>query len=348
MDLNTIISQARELQCSDIHLAAGTAVCVRQFGKLFVLNDDIPSLEETENLIYTLLTPSEVEYVKAGHDLDVAVSDDLGRIRMNVYHQRNNVAACIRLFDNRIPSFNELGLPDIIESLTQTHSGLVLVTGPTGSGKSTTLASMVDYINHTQPKHIITVEDPIEYIYKFDMAMIHQRQIGKDVPDYSTALRSALREDPDIIMVGEMRDYETINAAITAAETGHLVVSTLHTRSAAQTVERVISACPSDMQDSMRMRFSQVLEAVITQDLVPEANGGGRAIATEVLLNTPAISNLIHEDKIPMIHSTLQSNSQSGMHTMNMSLLELVHQGIITRAMAIEHSNDPEEFKKMM
>lgn len=348
MILNDIIAQAREIKCSDIHLAAGTAICVRQFGKLFVLSDDKPSLEETENFIYGLLSPEEVEYVKAGNDLDIAVADDQGRIRMNVYHQRNNVAACIRLFDNHIPSFNDLGLPDVVESLTNKHSGLILVTGPTGSGKSTTLASMVEYINQTQQKHVITIEDPIEYVYKYNQAMIHQRQIGKDVKDFATALRSALREDPDIIMVGEMRDFETINAAITAAETGHLVISTLHTRSAAQTVERVISACPSEMQESMRVRFSQVLEAVITQDLVPEIGGAGRAIATEVLLATPAIANLIHEDKITMINGVLQSNTASGMHTMNQSLIELVRNGIVSRSTAFEHSNDPESMKKMI
>ena len=254
MELKELIKYARDNKCSDLHITAGEAVAVRKYGELELL-DITPSIEETEEMIFSILGDEDIQNVQAGKDIDVASTDESGgRLRINIYHQRRNLAASIRLLDSVIPSFEELGHSGkLFSKLVEKRSGLILVTGPTGSGKSTTLAAMIDYINNNMSRHIITVEDPIEYVYGFKKSMIHQRQVGRDVPDFATALRSALREDPDVILVGEMRDYETINAAITAAETGHLVLSTLHTRSAAQTVERIISACPVEAQSALTM-----------------------------------------------------------------------------------------------
>lgn len=349
MELNEILSFARKEKCSDVHLTAGTAVAVRRYGVLRML-DIKPTLQETEDMILSTLSEEDIEFVKAGNDLDIATTDgDGGRIRINVYHQRNNLAASIRLLDAYIPTFEELGMNErLMQELSTKRSGLILITGPTGSGKSTTLASMVDYINKTQAKHVMTIEDPIEYVYKYDKAMIHQRQVGKDVPDFATALRSSLREDPDIILVGEMRDYETINSAIIAAETGHLVLSTLHTKSAAQTVERIVSACPIEAQSALISQLSSVLCGVITQELVPLEDGSGRVAATEVMINNTAVSNLIRENKTNQINTVLQSNMSSGMHTMNYALATLVKERKISRDAALKHSPNTAELIRMI
>lgn len=346
MQLSELIKEARENNCSDLHITAGTAVAVRRYGVLHML-DEVPTLEESERMIFSMLTEEEIKKVKKGMDLDVAYADENGaRVRGNIYHQRNNVAASIRLVKPNIPSFEDLGLPSVVRDLASKRDGLVLITGPTGSGKSTTLASMINYINETQAKHVMTIEDPIEYVYRYGKCMIHQRQVGKDVPDFATALRSCLREDPDIIMVGEMRDFETINAAITAAETGHLVLSTLHTKSAAQTVERIISACPIEAQPTVLTQLSSVLLGVVTQELVPLISGEGRVAATEVMLNNTAVSNLIKERKINQIQTVLQSNLQFGMHTMNHSLSQLIRSMRISREEARLHTYAPADLDK--
>ena len=278
MELKELIKYARDNRCSDLHITAGEAVAVRKYGELELL-DITPSIEETEEMIFSILGDEDIQNVQAGKDIDVASTDESGgRLRINIYHQRRNLAASIRLLDSVISRLSAL-LPR-----ARFPSRLILVTGPTGSGKSTTLAAMIDYINNNMSRHIITVEDPIEYVYGFKKSMIHQRQVGRDVPDFATALRSALREDPDVILVGEMRDYETINAAITAAETGHLVLSTLHTRSATQTVERIISACPIEAQSALIIQLASVLTGVVTQTLVPRAEQEGRIAATEIML----------------------------------------------------------------
>lgn len=346
MDLNVLIDEARKQKCSDLHITAGTAVAVRRYGVLYML-DEKPTLEESEQMIYSMLNDDEIQKVNQGYDLDVAATDSDGnRVRGNIYHQRNNLAASIRLIEPVIPDFESLGLPPVVRDLASKKDGLVLITGPTGSGKSTTLASMIDYINQTQAKHVMTIEDPIEYVYPYGKCMIHQRQVGKDVPDFATALRSSLREDPDIIMVGEMRDYETINAAITAAETGHLVLSTLHTKSAAQTVERIISACPIEVQPTILTQLSSVLLGVVTQELVPLMSGEGRVVATEVMLNNTAVSNLIKEKKINQIQTVLQSNLASGMHTMNHSLSQLIKTMTISKEEARLHTYAPADLDK--
>lgn len=338
MTLEELIEKARKDQCSDLHLTAGTSIAVRRYGVLKVLDDIKPTLQETEKMIYSLLDEQDIAKVKSGQDVDVATTDTMdARIRMNVYHQRNNIAASIRLLDIEIPTLDQLGFGKVAKDFAERRSGLILVTGPTGSGKSTTLAAMLNHMNQNQAKHIITIEDPIEYVYPHAKSMIHQRQVGKDVEDFAYALRSSLREDPDIIMVGEMRDFETINAAVTAAETGHLVLSTLHTRSAAQTVERIINACPIEVQKSMQVQLASVLTGVITQDLLPRFDGDGRVAATEVMVNNPAVGNLIRENKINQIPTVIQSSMQYGMHTMEHSIKQLVRTRKVREEDAMRH-----------
>ena len=341
MDFVELVRSAKENECSDIHITVGTALAIRRFGTLRIL-DEVPTAEESRRMIFSILDEDQVAWVNSGRDLDVGcMLGDETRIRANIYHQRNNLAASIRILNSVVPSFEELGLPDVIRELAELPRGLVLVTGPTGSGKSTTLASMVQYINKNKSRHIITVEDPIEYVYPHNRAMIHQREIGKDVDSFATALRSALREDPDIILVGEMRDFETVSAAITAAETGHLVLSTLHTTSAAQTVERIIDASPIDAQEQIRAQFANVVRGVITQTLLPLADGTGRQIATEIMVGNYAISNLIREGKTIQIPSLLQSGRSQGMHTLNDDLALLVRTGKVTKQEALNVAADP-------
>lgn len=329
MELKELIKYARDNRCSDLHITAGEAVAVRKYGELELL-DITPSIEETEDMIFSILGDEDIQNVQAGKDIDVASTDESGgRLRINIYHQRRNLAASIRLLDSVIPSFEELGHSGkLFSKLVEKRSGLILVTGPTGSGKSTTLAAMIDYINNNMSRHIITVEDPIEYVYGFKKSMIHQRQVGRDVPDFATALRSALREE------------------ITAAETGHLVLSTLHTRSATQTVERIISACPIEAQSALIIQIASVLTGVITQTLVPRAEQEGRIAATEIMLNNTAVSNLIKEKKTNQIQTVLQSNMQTGMHTMNYSLANLVKTRVISRDVALKYSENPTELAK--
>lgn len=341
MVLKDLVDYALQEECSDIHLTVGTNIALRRFGTLEILPEGM-NPRECQEIICSVLSPSELEYVKSGKDLDLGyMFDDGVRIRANIYHQRNNLAASIRILRKEIPTFAQLGLPDVVRELAELPRGLVLVTGPTGSGKSTTLASMVDHINKTLSKHIITIEDPIEYVYPHDKAMIHQREVGRDVESFAQALRSALREDPDIILVGEMRDYETISAAISAAETGHLVLSTLHTTSAAQTVERILDACPIEGQKQIRSQFASIIRGVITQQLLPLADGTGRVIATEIMVANAAICNLIREGKTIQIPSLIQSGKREGMHLLNDELMELVRLDKITKEVAMSVSASP-------
>lgn len=335
MVLKDLIDYALQENCSDIHITVGTNLAFRKFGTLEIV-PDCPRPQDSEDMIFSVLTPKQIDYVKEGNDLDLGfMYEDGTRIRANIYHQRNNLAASLRILAREIPTISQLGLSDVVRELSELPRGLVLVTGPTGSGKSTTLASMVNHINLTTPRHIMTIEDPIEYIYPHNKAMIHQREVGKDVGSFATALRSALREDPDVILVGEMRDYETVSAAITAAETGHLVLSTLHTTSAAQTVERIIDACPMEGQNQIRAQFANVIKGVISQQLLPLADGTGRIVATEIMVANTAISNLIRESKTVQIPSMIQSGKREGMHLMMDNLIDLVHQDKITRDVAI-------------
>ena len=348
MTFEELMDYAINHDCSDVHITQGTNLAVRRYGVLHIL-DERPTSEEAQDMIYEILSKDEIERVEAGEDVDVGRMTDNGiRIRANVYHQRNNLACSIRLLMAEIPEFEALGLPDVIKELAQKNNGIILVTGPTGSGKTTTLSAIVDFINKNEAKHVITIEDPIEYIYPHNRAMIHQRELGRDVKSFSYALHSALREDPDIILVGEMRDFETIAAAITAAETGHLVLSTLHTQSAAQTINRIIDGAPAEMKMTIRTQFAQSIQGVISQQLLPTADGNGRVLTHEIMTGTSAIKSLIMEDKIQMIPGAIQSGHKDGMHTLNENLLDLYRTGLISRKVALNASYDPVDFDKSL
>lgn len=345
MNFYELIESAKKIGCSDVHITVGTAMAFRRFGKLEMLTP-VPPAEVSKAYILEALTQEQREKVLAGQDLDFAIMmPDGTRLRANIYHQRNNLAAVYRILNNKIPSFDELHIPHAVRKLVEEPRGLVLITGPTGSGKTTTMAAMVDYINKHMQKHIITIEDPIEYVYSYEKSMIHQREIGRDVENYAKALYSALREDPDVILVGEMRDYETMRAAITAAETGHLVLATLHTTSAAQTIDRIIEAYPPHGQNQVRTQLANVLKAAVTQVLVPREDGQGMEIATEVLINNDAVSNQIREAKTHQIPSSIQSGSAIGMHTLDSDLKRLVKEWMISEETALKYCSSPRNFK---
>ncbi|MBO5386977.1 MAG: type IV pilus twitching motility protein PilT [Lachnospiraceae bacterium] len=340
-----LIEEAKMDGCSDVHITVGTSIARRRYGKLEML-DPIPTAQESTNLIIECLNQDQIEKVRAGQDLDFALMLPTGtRIRANIYHQRNNVAATYRILQTKIPTFDELDIPEAVRKLVNEPRGLVLITGPTGSGKTTTLASMIDYINKKMPKHVMTIEDPIEYVYPHAKSMIHQRQVGTDVESFASALRSALREDPDIILVGEMRDFETISAAITAAETGHLVFATLHTTTAAQTIERIIDAYPPHGQAQARTQLSNVLRGVVTQQLIPRDDEEGMVMATEILINNEAVANQIRENKTHQIPSAIQSGIAQGMHTMNADLKRLVKEHKITNSTALKFCTNVKDYE---
>ena len=345
MNMENIILEARKSGASDIHISEGLPLVFRINGEL-VHGAMQFSAEETRSLILSIVTDVQKEALTHGVDADFAIeTSDGNRQRVNVFSQQGKLAATIRLLNNIIPSLEQLGLPNVLMQLAMEPRGLILVTGPTGSGKSTTLAAMIDYINSNRAEHILTAEDPIEYVYERKLSTIHQREVGVDVKSFSSALRSALREDPDVILVGEMRDYETISAAVTAAETGHLVLSTLHTTGAAQTIDRIIDVCPPESQGQIRTQLSGMLKGVITQCLIPTADGMGRVAATEVLIGSDTALNLIRENKCHQMNTVMQSGAVLGMHTLNADLSRLVNRGIITKENAIKYSNDKRELQ---
>lgn len=345
MNFVDLIEEAKMDGCSDVHITVGTSIARRRYGKLEML-EPIPTAQESTALIYECLTEEQIDKLRDGEDLDFAVMLASGtRIRANVYHQRNNLAATYRILQTKIPTFDELEIPEAVRKFVNEPRGLVLITGPTGSGKTTTLASMIDYINKKMAKHVMTIEDPIEYVYYHAKSMIHQREVGKDVDSFATALRSALREDPDIILVGEMRDFETISAAITAAETGHLVFATLHTTTAAQTIERIIDAYPPHGQAQARTQLANVLKGVVTQQLVPRDDEDGMAMATEILINNEAVANQIRENKTHQIPSAMQSGVSLGMHSMNADLKRLVREQKITNATALKYCTNVKDYE---
>ena len=348
MIIDNLIVNARHMGCSDIHITVGMPLMFRINGKLQKAPQQF-SDEETIEMLSEMLTDKQKRELDEGIDADFSVrTKDGNRQRVNVFKQDKNMAATIRLLNSSIPSLDMLGLPPVLYELAEKPRGLILVTGPTGSGKSTTLAAMIDHINETRPDHIITIEDPVEYKYEEKLALIHQREVGIDVKDFASALRSALREDPDIILVGEMRDYETIAAALTAAETGHLVMSTLHTTGAAQTIDRIVDACPAGIQNQIRTQLAGVLNGVITQCLIPNARGNGRIPATEILVGTDAVCNLIRENKCHQIGSLMQAGSSTGMHTLNSDLSRLLQSGMITKDAALKYTNDKTELEQYL
>ncbi|MFA4015014.1 MAG: hypothetical protein RUDDFDWM_000080 [Candidatus Fervidibacterota bacterium] len=338
-----------EKNASDLHLCVGVPPVLRIDGRLYRTPFMPAEPAQTQRLIYEILTDDQIQRFENELELDFSYSlQNIARFRVNVFKDRGNVAAAFRLIPRRIPSIRELGLPVILEELILKPRGLILVTGPTGSGKSTTLAAMIDHLNNTDSRHVITIEDPIEYMHTHKKCIINQREIGQDTLSFAKALRSALREDPDVILVGEMRDLETIATAITAAETGHLVLATLHTNNAAETIDRIIDVFPAEQQAQIRVQLSNNLVAVLSQQLLPRASGRGRVAAMEIMIATPAIRNLIREGKTHQIPSIIQTSGEVGMQTMDQALRDLYLQGIITYEDAMSRAQRPEELKKML
>jgi twitching motility protein PilT len=336
-------------RASDLHFTAGAPPTVRVRGKLVRL-EDYPILQPAEirRLVYTILTQRQRDKLENDLELDLAYSlPDRSRFRVNVFFQRDTVGAVFRAVPVDVPSIEALGLPPRVADFARMARGLILVTGPTGHGKSTTLAALIDIINRERPDHIMTVEDPIEYLHGHKTAVINQREVGADTKSFSNALRHVLRQDPDVILVGEMRDLETIQTALTAAETGHLVFATLHTQDAPQSIDRVIDVFPPHQQQQVRVQLAASIQAIVTQQLLPTADGTGRAVACEILVATPGIRNLIREGKTHMIYSAMQAGGKHGMQTMDQALGELVKMRRITYELGLERCHNPEDFTKL-
>ncbi|MGG7619365.1 type IV pilus twitching motility protein PilT [Bacillus coreaensis] len=322
---------------SDLHITTAVTPIVRINGKLKKVGSQALTPNETEEMARELMTPELQEHFDQKGEVDFSYAlPGICRFRVNVFRQRGSVGIVCRVINSNVPNFLDLHLPDIIKVFAQKTQGLLIVTGPTGSGKSTTLASIVDFINENMSKHILTLEDPIEYLHKHKKSIVNQREIGLDSNSFAIGLRAALRQDPDVILVGEMRDLDTIRTAITAAETGHLVLATLHTSGAAQTVDRIIDVFPAEQQQQIRTQLAGTLVGVVSQRLLPVAKDDGRRAAMEILVNNHAVANLIRSNKIHQIQSILETNKALGMQTMNMSVRELVQSGIITKQTADE------------
>ena len=337
-----LLSTAKANNASDLHITVGIRPKCRISGVLYEMQSfDVLTPDKTRELVESMLKPRQKEVLEENGEVDFAYANpDIGRFRVNAFKQRGSYAAVLRIVETEIPTPEQLGIPLSVLELTKKKRGLVLVTGPTGSGKSTTLASLINVINHQRNEHIITLEDPIEYLHRHDRSIVNQREIGLDTESYGGALRSALREDPDIILVGEMRDFDTISTAITAAETGHLVFSTLHTIGAAPTIERIVDVFPAHQQNQIRGQLASVLEAVISQQLLPTIDGKSRVAAFEVMLGTPAIRNLVREDKAHQIPSIMQTSKKAGMLTMDDSIFELYLKHRIDAGNAVEFAQD--------
>ena len=345
--IDELLRMAVERKASDIHLTSGLPPMVRLDGEIVALPFDKLNDEITKRLIYDILNDDDLKKFEQTHELDFGYGvKGLARFRVNVYMQRNSVSAALRLIPNRIPTFEELHLPPIIRDLAKRSSGLILVTGPTGSGKSTTIASMIDDINESRHSHILTIEDPIEYLHRHKNCMVNQREMHSDTFSFHNSLRAVLREDPDIILVGELRDLETIEAALTLAETGHLVFGTLHTRNAPSTIDRIIDVFPADQQDQIKVLLANTIEAVVSQQLLPKL-GGGRIAALEIMVGIPAIKNLIREGKTHQMYSVIETSSNVGMQTMDRSLAELVRQATVSYEECMMRSVDKDTFARL-
>ena len=346
-DLLTIMI---ERGASDLHITTGTPPQIRLHGKLTPLTQfERLTPQDTQRLAYSVLNEGQKQKFEEDNELDLSFGiQGLARFRCNVYRQRGAVASAIRVIPIKIRTFDELNLPPIVEQLADRPKGLILVTGPTGSGKSTTLAAMVDKINNERTEHIMTIEDPIEFVHHHKKCLVNQREVFSDTQSFKNALKYILRQDPDVVLVGEMRDLETISAALTIAETGHLTLGTLHTNSCAQTINRIIDVFPTNQQSQVRAQLSLVLEGVLSQQLIPTPDGRGRVMSLEIMVTTPAIRNLIREEKIHQIYSAMQAGQKFGMQTMNQSLVELVQKRKISREEALNRSTLPEELAQQL
>ncbi len=341
--IEEMLRAAKEAGASDLHITVGVPPKIRVNGQLITMDYGKMLPGDTNALLDQIMNEKQrAKFEEVGeHDMSFSIPN-LGRYRVNAYKQRGSVAIALRLVGTQVPSAESLGIPPSVIDLYQRKRGLVLVTGPTGSGKSTTLAAIIDKINNNREAHVITLEDPIEYLHQHKLSMVNQREIGLDSQSYASALRAALREDPDVILVGEMRDFETISVAITAAETGHLVLSTLHTIGAASTVDRVIDVFPPHQQQQVRVQFANVLEAVISQQLIPKADGTGRVAAFEVLHANHAVRNLIREGKSHQLMTVMQTNRKLGMIAMDEAIMQLYREQKITKELAIQFAQDPD------
>jgi twitching motility protein PilT len=348
-DFADVLLQVMERNASDLHLTAGAPPMIRHHGKLHAL--DYPRLtpQLCREVVYSILTNDQRQRLETDWQIDFAYSiPGRARFRVNAYFQRASLGAAFRLIPHEMPALGDLGLPKVVEDFTKRPRGFVLVTGPTGSGKSTTLAAMLDLINESRHEHILTIEDPIEFLHKHKNCIVNQRELGGDAQSFGLGLKAALRQDPDVILVGEMRDLETIGTALTAAETGHLVFATLHTQDTAQTVDRIVDVFPPEQQHQVRTQLSVALQGILTQQLLPSADGQGRVVATEILVPTPAVRNLVREGKTHQIYSALQTGGAHGMQTMDASLADLVRQHKISRELAEARSSTPEELRRLM
>lgn len=347
--IELLLEEVFKRRASDLHLQVGLPPMLRIDGTLNSLHGAAPLNEETvENLVFSLLDEDQKQILLRDKEFDFSFAfGNMGRFRVNAFHERGNLAAAMRLIPNEIKGIEQLGLPPIISKFTDYPRGLVLITGPTGSGKSTTLAALINKINTEKALHIITVEDPIEYTHQSKRSVVVQREVHYDTFSFSTALRSALREDPDVVLIGEMRDLETIAAAITIAETGHLVFATLHTNSASQSIDRMVDVFPTHQQPQVRSQLGNILMAVCSQRLIP-ALGGGRVAAAEVLIATPAVRNIIREGKNYQLEAVIQTGAEYGMQSMDRTLVNLVHGGMISYDEARNYAVDVEELDRLM
>jgi len=341
-----LLTSTRDAGASDLHISSGMPPIVRLRGEIARTNLPPLQSDETRAMLYEIMSDAQRVTFEKHNEIDFGFEiPEVSRFRANVFMQRRGPGAVFRVIPTRIRTLEELGCPPVLRELAMKERGLVLVTGPTGSGKSTTLAAMLDYVNANKQGHIITIEDPIEFVHESKKCLINQREVGQHTADFATALRSALREDPDCLLVGELRDLETTSLAITAAETGHLVFGTLHTNSAAKTVDRLIDVFPGDRQSQVRTMLSESLEGVIAQSLIPTADGKSRVAALEILVGIPALRNLVREDKTAQILSIMQVGAQHGMQTLDQALKDLVTSGKITRDEALKRSTNPRLFE---
>jgi twitching motility protein PilT len=348
VSLRQLLEEMVKIDASDLHLTVGSPPAVRVDGKLVRMQHDVLSPDDTKKLAYSIMNEKQRLKFETSSELDLSFGiENLSRFRCNVFMQRGNVSVALRQIPYKVKSFEELGLPKVVSEFAGLPRGLVLVTGPTGSGKSTTLAAIIDKINCERQCHIITVEDPIEYLHRHKSSIVNQREVYSDTQSFASALKYALREDPDVVLVGEMRDLETIEAAINISETGHLAFATLHTNSTAESINRIVDVFPTNQQEQIRVSLSFTLQAVISQCLIPRI-GGGRVMALEIMVCTPAIRALIRDDKVHQIYSMIQSGQKYGMKTMNQSLAELYNSGKIKIGEAMSFSGNIQELNEML